>query len=88
MLIEKLEYIDGSWRLEKKNLDGIAPDIVLFGKRLGIQDRVIYRGLRKLYPYADIVGCSSSGNIFMIEYLTLVLLHLLYILRWGVLEYQ
>jgi|AAUQ01.1.fsa_nt_gi hypothetical protein len=65
MLIEKLEYIDGSWRLEKKNLDGIAPDIVfVFGKRLGIQDRVIYRGLRKLYPYADIVGCSSSGNIF------------------------
>ncbi len=51
--------------MEKKNLDGIAPDIVfVFGKRLGIQDRVIYRGLRKLYPYADIVGCSSSGNIF------------------------
>ncbi len=51
MLIEKLEYIDGSWRLETPTLDGIAPDIVfVFGKRLGIQDRVIYRGFKKVIP--------------------------------------
>ncbi len=35
----------------------------MFGKRIEIQDSNIYNKLRALYPYSDIVGCSSSGNI-------------------------
>jgi len=64
MLIEKLEYINGSWIREENNLENIIPDIVfVFGKRAKIQDRTIYNQLKAIYPYSDIIGCSSSGNI-------------------------
>jgi len=63
MLIERLEYIDNRWKIDKKIENG-TPDIVfVFGRRAELQDRGIYIGLRDIYPYSDIVGCSSSGNI-------------------------
>ncbi len=64
MLIDKLEYINSNWKIEKKGIEDKTPDIIfMFGKRVEIQDSKIYSKLRILYPYSDIVGCSSSGNI-------------------------
>jgi len=64
MLIDKLEYINSNWKIDKKGIEDKTPDIIfMFGKRIEIQDSNIYNKLRTLYPYSDIVGCSSSGNI-------------------------
>ena len=64
MLIDRLEYIDNRWRVEKRDIENRTPDIIfMFGKRVDLQDMSIYKSLREIYPYSDIVGCSSSGNI-------------------------
>ncbi len=63
MLVQRLEYVGSSWRVDRRIVDR-SPDIVfLFGRRAEMLDGDIYRALRDIYPYSDIVGCSSSGNI-------------------------
>jgi len=64
MLIERLEYINNEWQIDKRAIKDRTPDIVfMFGRRVDLQDESIYKSLRAIYPYSDIVGCSSSGNI-------------------------
>ncbi len=63
MRIEQLEYIDGSWNIRKKSIFGNSDIVFTFGSREAIKDDNIYKKLKELYPSADIVGCSSGGNI-------------------------
>jgi hypothetical protein len=64
MFIERLKYVDNRWQIDKR-VENKTPDIVfMFGKRAELQDRKIYKSLRDIYPYSDIIGCSTSGNIF------------------------
>jgi len=64
MTIETLKYINGQWEIEKNKLkDKLADIIFIFGDRDIIKKSDIYTKLKILYPKADIVGCSSSGNI-------------------------
>lgn len=63
MKIESLVYEGAVW---KSNLDACLEgvDIVFtFGERDTFKSENAYRALKKLYPKADIIGCSSSGNI-------------------------
>ena len=63
MILETLKYIDNCW-IEENSGPKIQADIVfLFGERESIKKKELYYDLKKLYPHADIVGCSSSGNI-------------------------
>ncbi len=63
MRIEQAEYIDSSWSITKKSIFGNSDIVFIFGSREAIEDDEIYKKLKKLYPSADIVGCSSGGNI-------------------------
>ena len=63
MRIEQSEYINGSWNIIKKSIYANSDIVFTFGSRDAIKDNEIYRKLKKLYPSADIVGCSSGGNI-------------------------
>ena len=63
MRIEQTEYIDGSWNIIKKSIFANSDIVFTFGSREAIKDDEIYKKLKKLYPSADIVGCSSGGNI-------------------------
>jgi len=65
MTIERLKYINGQWEIEKNKLKDKSADIVFtFGDRDTIKKSDIYTKLKTVYPQADIVGCSSGGNIF------------------------
>jgi len=65
MIIERLKYINGQWEIEKNKLKDKSADIVFaFGDRDTIKKSDIYTKLKTVYPQADIVGCSSGGNIF------------------------
>lgn len=64
MTIERLKYINEQWEIEENELNNKPTDIVFaFGDRDTIKKADIYEKLKILYPKADIVGCSSSGNI-------------------------
>jgi len=54
-------YSDNQWQLDET---AISADIVfVFGDRVAIQAPELFTGLKSLYPSAEIVGCSSSGNV-------------------------
>ena len=61
MHIETLRYINQAWDRDTINPD--ANIVFVFGDRDVFKEEVIYTQLKELYPHADIVGCSSSGNI-------------------------
>jgi len=63
MRVEKVEYRDNKWNIEKRNIFGNTDIVFTFGDRDAIKNIDIYEKLKKLYPSADIVGCSSGGNI-------------------------
>ena len=63
MVLETLKYIDSCWKYEKRKILTQADIVFLFGDRETIKKKGVYQELKALYPDADIVGCSSSGNI-------------------------
>ncbi len=63
MRVEQVEYIDNNWNIKKRNIFGNTDIVFTFGDRDAIKNRDIYEKLKKIYPSADIVGCSSGGNI-------------------------
>lgn len=65
MLIETLKYVDNNWKTSSdKTTSSDDTDIVfIFGDREVFKKSDSYTKLRSLYPTAQIVGCTSSGNI-------------------------
>ncbi|MCK5854458.1 MAG: hypothetical protein KAG56_04500, partial [Sulfurovaceae bacterium] len=64
MTIETLKYINEQWQIEENNIQGKNANIVfIFGESESIKNRNIFESIQQLYPMADIIGCSSSGNI-------------------------
>ena len=64
MEIENLIYFENQWQCKDKHIEAKDVDIVfIFGDREAIKLSKSYQDMCLLYPYADIVGCSSSGNI-------------------------
>lgn len=65
MIIENLKLNGENWVYEKeiisdKNSVGI---VFIFGDTDIFKDSVYYQTLKNIYPNANIVGCSSAGNI-------------------------
>jgi hypothetical protein len=63
MHIETLQYIDNTWQKDKTTILNKADIVFTFGDRDTFKSPKAYEALKKLYPDANIVGCSSSGNI-------------------------
>ena len=64
MKLETLKYVNEQWVIEENILDKKTINIVFtFGDRESVKNSKIFNELKVLYPNADIVGCSSSGNI-------------------------
>ncbi|CAA6808151.1 MAG: Unknown protein [uncultured Sulfurovum sp.] len=64
MTIDTLEYKNNEWQIEENILDKNSTDIVfLFGDRESIKGKEYLESLQTSYPNAELVGCSSSGNI-------------------------
>jgi len=64
MIVETLKYIDNLWQHETNPTIRTEANIIfLFGDREAIKKEGVYLELKELYPNAEIVGCSSSGNI-------------------------
>jgi len=64
MQLETLQYKNKQWLLEENILDKNKTDIVFtFGDRACINSKDSFKMLKSIYPHAQIVGCSSSGNI-------------------------
>jgi hypothetical protein len=64
MIIDTLTYIEKEWKIEENIVDKRCTDIVfIFGDREAIKSQEYLESLQKLYPNAQLVGCSSSGNI-------------------------
>jgi len=63
MRIEKAEYRNNEWIIEKRKIFANTDIVFTFGDRDAIKNQEIYRKLKQIYPSADIVGCSSGGNI-------------------------
>ena len=59
---------DKDWTIKDGELTqneyALAHIVFLFGDTDSIKDEKRFFELRKLFPNAKIVGCSSSGNIF------------------------
>lgn len=64
MIIETLTYCNG-WKYDNQQQlhSNQATLIFIFGKRDILKQPKIYNEMRERYPNADIVGCSSGGNI-------------------------
>ncbi len=69
MKIEQLFWEkETGWKMFSKNQLTVAAQLVLvFGQRECIEVPEIYSELREKYPHADIVFCSTSGEIMDIE---------------------
>ena len=64
MDFETVKYENKQWRIEENILDKNCVDIVfVFGDRVCMKSGESFESLKALYPNADIIGCSSSGNI-------------------------
>lgn len=62
MKTEQLLFKNGSFNFETK-LGEIADWVLVFGDRSLVEDKNIFDKIRKMYPKAYIMGCSSSGEI-------------------------
>jgi len=64
MKIETLKYENEQWQIDENISDKNSVNIVfIFGDRECVKSKTIYTELKKIYANAEIVGCSSSGNI-------------------------
>ncbi|CAA6816507.1 MAG: FIG00656238: hypothetical protein [uncultured Sulfurovum sp.] len=64
MTIDTLIYEDTQWNIEDNIVDKNSTDIVfLFGDRETIKAKEYLAFLQERYPNAELIGCSSSGNI-------------------------
>lgn len=63
MKIETLQYMNHNWQHNETNHNTQANIVFVFGDRDAFKSHKAYQELNTLYPHADIVGCSSSGNI-------------------------
>jgi len=66
---EQLIYtIADAWEIKSNNnLGAIAQLVLLFGNRNLLKEQKHFDSVRTLYPNAEIVGCSTSGEIFRDE---------------------
>lgn len=64
MITETVTY-DGEWKYPNETTTPLedATIVFLFGESKVIKEAHLYASIKVLYPKADIVGCSSSGNI-------------------------
>lgn len=69
MEIETLELVDNDFQIiESHSSEDYKPQIVfLFGDTEQFKDPQHYSNIRKRYPDANILGCSSSGNVLGVE---------------------
>jgi hypothetical protein len=68
MQIETLQYQNNNWIIENKIKNLLDVNLVtIFGQTQEFINQKHYKYLKNRYPNADIVGCSSSGNIKMNE---------------------
>ncbi|CAA6800932.1 MAG: FIG00656238: hypothetical protein [uncultured Sulfurovum sp.] len=64
MKLDTLEYEKKEWQIEENIEDKNSTDIVfIFGDREAIKSKEYLESLQQKYPNAELVGCSSSGNI-------------------------
>lgn len=64
MTIDTLIYEDKEWEVEENIIDKSSTDIVfIFGNREIIKNQDYLEVLEERYPNAQLVGCTSSGNI-------------------------
>ncbi|MFM9940996.1 MAG: FIST signal transduction protein [Hyphomicrobiaceae bacterium] len=55
---------DQGWVQARPVPDAIAAQLVLyFGSRAGLEDEAVYADLRSTFPSANIVGCSTGGQL-------------------------
>ena len=64
MLTETLTY-NKKWEYHLKQERPLtdATIVFIFGDREEFKNPKIYEEIKELYPYSDIIGCTSSGNI-------------------------
>jgi len=55
-------YLSGAWGKPIEGMDN-ANLVLLFGNRSLVKDEAIMAEVRTHYPKADIVGCSTAGEI-------------------------
>ena len=65
MQLDTLVFDNNDWKFQKRANDNpLSAEIVfIFGDREAFKINDPYTKMRKIYPNAEIVGCSSSGNI-------------------------
>ncbi|MDF1875653.1 FIST C-terminal domain-containing protein [Sulfurimonas sp. SAG-AH-194-I05] len=65
MQIESLYYDNSKWNFENENIDNKSEVhlVMAFGDTDIFSNKEHYAYLKSLYPHAEIVGCSSSGNV-------------------------
>lgn len=64
MQIETLLFHQGQWKVTKSfETDQTASLVTIFGDTDIFKDKKHYEYLKDRYPHANIIGCSSSGNI-------------------------
>jgi hypothetical protein len=64
MIIDTLTFEDKEWKIEENIVDkGCADLVLIFGDREAIKNDNYLKSLQEFYPNAQLVGCSSSGNI-------------------------
>lgn len=58
----------GSWETKSNNnLGAIAQLVMVFGDRVLLKQQKYFDSVRNMYPLAEIVGCSTSGEIYKDE---------------------
>jgi len=69
MKIDSLKCIDDSWQVSESQIDNKedANIVFLFGDSDAVESASNFEAVKAMYPNADIVGTSSSGNIQGIE---------------------
>ena len=69
MKIDSLKCIDDSWQVSESQIDNKedANIVFLFGDSDAVKSASNFEAVKAMYPNADIVGTSSSGNIQGIE---------------------
>ena len=69
MKIDSLKCIDDSWQVSESQIDNKedANIVFLFGDSDAVESATNFEAVKAMYPNADIVGTSSSGNIQGIE---------------------
>ena len=59
-------YLSGAWQHSLESIDN-ANLVLLFGNRHFIKNQAIMEQIRQCYPKAEIVGCTTSGEVLDTE---------------------